>query len=640
MPDAAEVVLQLRWPSADGGTTERVAVDTRDGAPAVEAQGGGHVEVRTAGGVTYLVRDDPFQRPCRVHQAADPAGQLVAILTSQGVPGLRLAQDGEEAELEFAALDGRVALADASGRPLAGVPRLAPGDDGFAARAIALAAHVSRWLTLAELRSGSPLLAGAVEVTMAGPGTEPGQDVDLATTDNATVAITNLGSEPLFVALLVLSPDWSADVAVWDDQGLLPGESRSAILRLDVLGPGQREGHARVIGLAARDAFDPRPLALPAISVASPPAVIPFTSPPGTGYPGTPGLDTEFAIMTGATIPASPAPRYLAWTTSDLLVRVRRPAEDAGQIWPPGTSGSAGTGRRLLVTIATAPPGLPSLAQLEAGTELLADELAGRGLEVIRITGEEATGARVRETIADLHRRAAADNGADLLMLYVAGHGLTAEGGRYEVMLADGDRLGEVEFAAVFGAARRVVVIFDADQGMHAADALVRAAAAETGSSDRSIALLWSPGTDPSRSADGFAEALVAALARTGAIDDNLPAALHERLAAGPGGQDAIVRSFGPPILLPELTAIPATSYDLAGRLKARGDLTGARDLYRSTYDAQRRILGPEHASTLACASRLADTERALGDHQAARELDEENEALRRRLKDEDGPYS
>ena len=953
VPDAPEVLLELRWSSAGAVATERIAVDTSDGAPPTLTWGSGDVEVRTAAGLNYLVRD-PFQRPCRVDQAADPSGQIWATLADQSIPSLRLARDDETAELAIVTQDGRVTIVDASGQPFAGVPQLDPGDDSLAT----LAAHVSRWLSIAELHSGSPLLAGAIEVTVAGPDTEPGQDVDLATTDRATVTITNLSSEPLFVAVLALSSDWSVYVDTWPGGPMSPGQRGESTLQLGVLGPEQHEGYVRVIGVAARDAFDPYPLTLPAISLTNPfPA-----APSGTNSPGISTLDTEFAIMTGAPIPTPSAPRYLAWTTSEALVRVRAPAADTGQVRPqvriqhggevyavafspdgaqlatgsgdgtarvfdtatgadlvrmdhkgevyavafspdgaqlatgsgdgtarvfdaatgtervridhggevyavafspdgaqlatgsgdgtarvfdaatgtervridhggevyavafspdgtlvasagqdgtarlwdsatgrdrdfpqgdptvvavvtadpdgslvtsasPGWSAgwqeiwwgisrrilrgnlsavvfspdgtlvasagrdgtarvwevasgapraalrddsgllravafspdgtllaaaaldgavrlwnattgapravlrghsgvvntirfspdgavlaSAGqdgmlrlwdpaswvmpgpwSGRRVLVAIAAAaPPGLPPLAHLETDVDLLADQLTSRGLEVVRMTGQQATGTRVREMIRDLHGQAGTD-GADLLVLYVAGHSSRMAAGGFEVVLADGARLDAGEFAGVFVAAQRSVVVFDVDQGVRVPDALGQAAAAEAVSSGRGIAFLASPETDLTGSSGGFAEALVAALARTSVIDDSLLSTLNERLAAGTGGRGAVVRSFGSPIVLPDLEAIPATSNGLAEQLAARGDLAGAKDVYQSTYHAERRILGADHLDTLTTASRLAGVLRALGEYQAARHLDEGNEALRRRLQDEDG---
>ena len=870
VPDAPEVLLELRWGSAGSITSERIAVDTRDGAPPTQAWFSGEVEVRTAAGLAYLVRDDPFERPCRVDQAADPTGQLRARLADQSIPAVRLAGDGETAELAIVTLDGRVTLLDVSGRPLAGIPQLDPPD----VSCVMLAAHVSRWLTIAELRSGSPLLAGAIEVTVGGLGTEPGQDIDLATNDLATVTITNLSSESLYAAVLALSSDWSVNV-IWyaGASGLSPGDRGETPLRLDVLGPERHRGYVRVIGVAARDAFDPYPLTLPPIGLTSPPLAPPATPPFDTGT-----LDTEFAIMTGAALSASSAPRYLAWTTSEAQVRVRTPTADTGQaqhqvriqhhgevyavafspdgtrvvtgsgdgmarvfdaitgselarldhrsevyavafspdgtlvasagqdgtarlwdsakawardfprgdpavvhvvtagpdgslvtsspldwsagwrellwgtsrrvlrgkssavtfsldgtlvaaagqdgtarVWevtsgapraalrddsgwlhvmafsPDGTllagaardgvvrlwsaatgslravlrghsgavneirfspdgavlasAGQDGTlrlwepeywvepgplsGRRVLVAIAAAaPPGLPPLAHLDSDVDLVADQLASRGLEVVRLTGDQATGTRVREMISDLSGQASTD-GADLVVLYVAGHASRTAAGRVEVELTDGARLDVGEFAAVFGAAQRAVVIFDVDQDVPVTAALGQAAA-EAVSSDRSIALVVSPETDLTRSSEGFAEALVSALAGTGVIDDSLSSILNER-AVGSGGRSAVVRAFGSSIVLPDLEAIPATSKDLAARLQARGDLVGARDLYRSTYNAERRILGADHVDTLTTANKLALVLRALGEFQAARDLDEGNEALRRRLRDEDG---
>ena len=165
---------------------------------------------------------------------------------------------------------------------------------------------------------------------------------------------------------------------------------------------------------------------------------------------------------------------------------------------------------------------------------------------------------------------------------------------------------------------------------------LDQAAAAEAASPGRGITFVAPSHTDPTRSSAGFAEGLVAALARSNVIDNSLASTLNERLAATSGGLGAVVWSFGSPILLPDLEAIPATSNDLAAKLAARGDLIGSRDVYQSVYGAERRILGADHVETLTAAIRLAGVLRALGEHQAARDLDERNEALRRRSRDED----
>jgi hypothetical protein len=51
-------------------------------------------------------------------------------------------------------------------------------------------------------------------------------------------------------------------------------------------------------------------------------------------------------------------------------------------------------------------------------------------------------------------------------------------------------------------------------------------------------------------------------------------------------------------------------------------------------------VLREDHPSTLASASNLADDLRALGEYQAARELDEDTLARRRQVLGEDHPYT
>ena len=337
VPDATAVPLALRWPSAQGPATEDVVVDPRDGAVPVRVQVSGHVEVRTAAGVTYVVRDDPFERPSRIDPVADPHGELQSMLTSRRVSGLRLAEGDEPAEIGVELRSGRVTLVDAAGQALPAVPQLDPRGDGLAARTAALAAHVSRWLTVAELRSGSPVLAGTVEVAVAGAGTGPGQDIDVAPTDSVIATITNLGSEPLFVAILALSSDWSVEVLTGGkaSSALNPGARWEGRLRLDGIALGHDRGFVRVLGVAARQPFDPRPLILPAISQAGqdrPPVAAQIT--PGLD---TSSLDTEFAVMTGAPA-AGLHQRYLEWITGEAVVHVRSRlgvARFAGIVAPP-----------------------------------------------------------------------------------------------------------------------------------------------------------------------------------------------------------------------------------------------------------------------------------------------------------------
>ena len=76
------------------------------------------------------------------------------MLASPSIPGLRLAENDEAADIGMVSLDGRLALVDAGGRPFPAVPRFDPQESGFALSAVGAAAHLSRWLAIAELRSG------------------------------------------------------------------------------------------------------------------------------------------------------------------------------------------------------------------------------------------------------------------------------------------------------------------------------------------------------------------------------------------------------------------------------------------------------------------------------------------------------
>jgi tetratricopeptide (TPR) repeat protein len=71
---------------------------------------------------------------------------------------------------------------------------------------------------------------------------------------------------------------------------------------------------------------------------------------------------------------------------------------------------------------------------------------------------------------------------------------------------------------------------------------------------------------------------------------------------------------------------------NLAGALRAQGQLNEAQDLQTRILDASRRTLGPEHPDTHAGINNLAETSRALGDIAAALTLHCEALEIRRRL--------
>jgi hypothetical protein len=64
--------------------------------------------------------------------------------------------------------------------------------------------------------------------------------------------------------------------------------------------------------------------------------------------------------------------------------------------------------------------------------------------------------------------------------------------------------------------------------------------------------------------------------------------------------------------------------------------MRAARDLDQDTVARRRRVLGEDHPSTLSSATNLADDLRALGEVQAARDLDQDTVARRRRVLGED----
>jgi tetratricopeptide (TPR) repeat protein len=77
---------------------------------------------------------------------------------------------------------------------------------------------------------------------------------------------------------------------------------------------------------------------------------------------------------------------------------------------------------------------------------------------------------------------------------------------------------------------------------------------------------------------------------------------------------------------------------NLAVVLQAQGDVTGARDLYQQVLDAQQRLLGPEHPSTLGTMNNLAALLFELGDLSHARNLFEQVLETRQRLLGPDHP--
>jgi hypothetical protein len=76
----------------------------------------------------------------------------------------------------------------------------------------------------------------------------------------------------------------------------------------------------------------------------------------------------------------------------------------------------------------------------------------------------------------------------------------------------------------------------------------------------------------------------------------------------------------------------------VAADLRALGETQAARDLDEDTLARRRRVLGDNHPCTLDSACNLAADLRALGETQAARDLDEDTLARRRRVLGDNHP--
>ena len=97
----------------------------------------------------------------------------------------------------------------------------------------------------------------------------------------------------------------------------------------------------------------------------------------------------------------------------------------------------------------------------------------------------------------------------------------------------------------------------------------------------------------------------------------------------------------GPPAAGSWARTTPSTlvsANNLAIDLRALGEVQAARDLDQDTLDRHRRVLGEDHPDTLTSASNLAADLRALGEVQAARDLDQDTLDRRRRVLGEDHP--
>ncbi len=74
-------------------------------------------------------------------------------------------------------------------------------------------------------------------------------------------------------------------------------------------------------------------------------------------------------------------------------------------------------------------------------------------------------------------------------------------------------------------------------------------------------------------------------------------------------------------LLGPEHPTTLASMNNLAETLRAQGDLVGARKLQEQVLETRRRLLGPEHPATSVAAWNLLHSVLAAGDREGARAL-------------------
>jgi hypothetical protein len=115
----------------------------------------------------------------------------------------------------------------------------------------------------------------------------------------------------------------------------------------------------------------------------------------------------------------------------------------------------------------------------------------------------------------------------------------------------------------------------------------------------------------------------------------------RRRRDLGEDHPDTLAAASNLAVSLRAVGGLPGTLTSFPGSLASslhRGEQQAARELDEDTLVRRRRVLGEDHPDTLASASGLAISLRAVGERQAARELNEDTLARRRRVLGEDHP--
>jgi beta-lactamase superfamily II metal-dependent hydrolase len=251
VPDSRSVRLVAAWTAGDTALFAEVVVES-DGEP-VTITVDGDVQVRTASGLAYLIRADPLQRSARVSSMLDPEGRLQARLAAGELLGVRLAGEGEPADLDVQPSPDGVTIVDVAGSSV----DVAPGpDDDSVEHLAAVLEHLSRWHSIGELSNAaarplSPVLSLQSDRSLLGANVVPYGSA-------AAISIQNKASEEVFVALLVLTES-TREVRVFPSSQPLGFDQRWES-QVPFSDPG---GFHRLIAIACRHPFDAQLLTLP-----------------------------------------------------------------------------------------------------------------------------------------------------------------------------------------------------------------------------------------------------------------------------------------------------------------------------------------------------------------------------------------
>ncbi|MEA2972035.1 MAG: hypothetical protein QOG82_493 [Actinomycetota bacterium] len=522
VPDSQAVVLEVtRDPDRPPATI--VVGDDPVLVPAT-----GTIDVRTASGVSFLVRGDPFLRPVALSTQPGDVDPVVFDLwpsvrrileqprvwlpgeppRSASVKRARVAEPGEMADFAVQLVNDKVVISGlAPDSPAIGPMDVRTTTD--TARLAEAIDHVSLWLTAGELLTEGPSdLADAVETSVSWlqPSGPSGPTVP-ADLDWLWIDVRNRTDRPLHVGALVRWPDWSVS-AVTSASSLEAGAETtlSASAQPDLVGT------ANVIVVAAEDPFDLGPLVQGPLGSHRRTRSVESRSG---------GLDGIIAWMTG-TVDALAEP-YDRWVTSETWVEIV--AADTALA---DTIGAL-PGRHLFLAIAADDPsGALPMFWIRPSVTMLAEHLAERGFEhVLPDLAGSATLTDVALAMDALLALAADGGGAESIFVFVAGAGRREQLGGADVVLTDGSLFELDQLARFDDVARNVTIVVDV---AHVEPARFLIGVPDLGTRPRSMAILGAGQLAESARGELLVPALVEELRSSHQVDHDLAVRVSDRL--------------------------------------------------------------------------------------------------------------